>query len=144
MSYIDGLFAYLQATLYACLDFQFIQVSTVLCFIIIYLPCAFISYYILESQIALVISYNIPIIILVLIYLYRIYRHILIDLDNWVTKKLGITESSLQLRQNILIGNPSLLAYNDDDEKEYTIINKNSDNNDTNDVELDKTATNIN
>ena len=123
LTYIDGIFTYLQATLYACLDFKFIQVSTIICFFCIYLPCVGIAYFVLKSEIAILISYNIPIIILVIIYLFRLL-YITNDLDKWVTTKLGITENDLKLRRSMMLSDPNLLVYNNDDELSYHFIKK--------------------
>ena len=105
MCWLNSVFSILQASLYAALDFKFIRNATLICFFIVYLPCALLSFLYFESVIGLLISYNLPILVLIIIYIWRLFWHIIPQIEYWVENKMGI--SAVELRRSLVLNDNS-------------------------------------
>ena len=105
MCWMNSVFSLLQATLYAALDFKFIRNCTVICFLVIYLPSACVSYWKYESVIGLLVSINLPILALNMIYSWRLFRIIIPDLEGFVKKRMDpeMNENEVEFRKSLLI-----------------------------------------
>ena len=101
MCWLNSVFSILQASLYAALDFKFIRRATLVVFVVVYLPGALVAFLVYESTVGLLISYNIPILVLILIYIWRLFFHIIPNIEKWVDDKMGV--SAVELRRSLVV-----------------------------------------
>ena len=112
--WLNSVFSILQSSLYAALDFQFLRNATLICFFLVYIPGAAVSFWVYESPIGLLISYNIPIVVLCIVYCWRLFRVIVPNIEEWVTERMGPVAMELEGRRSLMINN------NDDDEIDWS------------------------
>ncbi len=79
--FVNSLFCILEASLYASMDFTFLAKCSFLVMVIIYLPLASLAYFYFNTVVSMLIAYSFPILILVILYLWRMFWLILPNLD---------------------------------------------------------------
>jgi len=113
MAWVNTIFSILQSTLYAISDFAYIRNTACITCITAFIPLACLAFWYFQSTMSLYVAQNVPIIILTILNMHRVFYVILPNIETFVANQ--ITEGT-EVRSSLMEPNDQHadIATNDD------------------------------
>jgi len=144
MAWNNSIYSILSATLYATLDFTYIRNTTLIVFVIVYIPLACLGYLYFKSALALYVAQNVPVVVLTIIYAFRLFYTVIPNIETWISANDSVSKPEMKksLSANAVYGNVGAIVNDEAQENQENVSTGNSNqvelqatNNDNNDNE---------
>jgi len=116
MAWINTLFSILQSTLYAISDFTYVRNTACITCVTVFIPLVCLAFWYFQSTMSLYVAQNVPIIILTILFMHRIFYVILPNIETFVANQIS---ESAELRASMI--EPDIKSQNVTDANDDTI-----------------------